>query len=48
MGEMRIGELAKRLDLNTQTIRYYEHIGLLPEPERTENGGLVPDLQRRR
>ncbi len=35
MSEMRIGELAKRLDLNTQTIRYYERIGLLPEPERT-------------
>jgi DNA-binding transcriptional MerR regulator len=35
---MRIGELAKRLDLNTQTIRYYERIGLLPEPERTEAG----------
>jgi DNA-binding transcriptional MerR regulator len=26
------------LDLNTQTIRYYERIGLLPEPERTEAG----------
>ncbi len=35
LNEMRIGELAKRLDLNTQTIRYYERIGLLPEPERT-------------
>lgn len=38
MGRMRIGELAKRLDLNTQTIRYYERLGLLPEPERTESG----------
>lgn len=38
MAEMRIGQLAKRLDLNTQTIRYYERIGLLPEPERTESG----------
>lgn len=35
---MRVGELAKRLDLNAQTIRYYERIGLLPEPERTESG----------
>lgn len=38
MAEMRIGELAKRLDLNAQTIRYYERIGLLPKPARTEAG----------
>ncbi|MBX6763592.1 MAG: heavy metal-responsive transcriptional regulator [Rubrobacteraceae bacterium] len=38
MSRMRIGELAKRLDLNPQTIRYYERIGLLPEPERTDSG----------
>ena len=33
---MRIGELAAHLNLNAQTIRYYELIGLLPAPERTE------------
>jgi DNA-binding transcriptional MerR regulator len=38
VSELRIGELAKRLDLNTQTIRYYERIGLLPEPDRTSVG----------
>jgi DNA-binding transcriptional MerR regulator len=38
MAGMRIGELAKKLDLNTQTIRYYERVGILPEPERTESG----------
>lgn len=38
MEGLRIGELAGRLDLNTQTIRYYERVGLLPEPERTEAG----------
>lgn len=38
MSELRIGELAERLDLNTQTIRYYERIGLLPEPGRTAAG----------
>lgn len=35
---MRIGELADRLGLNPQTIRYYESIGVLPEPERTPSG----------
>ncbi len=38
MSGMKIGELAKQLDLNAQTIRYYERIGLLPEPERMESG----------
>ena len=38
MADMRIGELAKRLGLNPQTIRYYERIGLLPKPERTPAG----------
>jgi len=33
-----IGQLAGRLDLNPRTIRYYERIGLLPEPERTGAG----------
>lgn len=36
--KLRIGELAKKLGLNAQTVRYYERIGLLPEPERTEAG----------
>ncbi len=35
---MRIGELADQLGLNPKTIRYYEGIGLLPEPERTPSG----------
>jgi DNA-binding transcriptional MerR regulator len=38
VAEMQVGELAKRLDLNTQTIRYYERIGILPEPKRTAAG----------
>ena len=33
---MRIGELAHELGINPKTIRYYEGIGLLPPPERTE------------
>jgi DNA-binding transcriptional MerR regulator len=35
---MRIGQLADRLGVNPKTIRYYESIGLMPEPERTASG----------
>jgi len=31
---MKIGELAKRANLNPSAIRYYEKIGLLPAPAR--------------
>ena len=35
---MRIGELGETVGLTTKTIRYYESIGLMPEPERTHSG----------
>jgi len=35
---MKIGELAKSAECKVETIRYYEKIGLLPNPERTEGG----------
>ncbi len=35
---MKIGELAKNTDVNVETIRYYEKIGLLPPPTRSANG----------
>lgn len=35
---MRIGELADQVGVNPKTIRYYESIGVLPEPERTRSG----------
>lgn len=35
---VRIGELAGRFGINAKTIRYYESIGLLPAPARTEAG----------
>jgi DNA-binding transcriptional MerR regulator len=35
---MRIGELAQTSGVSTDTIRYYEKIGLLPPPQRTESG----------
>lgn len=37
-GRMLIGELAARTGTTTKTIRYYESIAVLPEPERTESG----------
>ncbi|MBK5228134.1 MAG: heavy metal-responsive transcriptional regulator [Actinobacteria bacterium] len=35
---MRIGELADRLELNPRTLRFYESVGLLLDPERTPGG----------
>lgn len=35
---LTIGELAKELRLNPKTIRYYEEVGLLPNPRRSESG----------
>ena len=35
---MRIGEVAHRTGLTTTTIRYYEDIGLAPDPTRAPNG----------
>ena len=35
---LRRGELALRTGCNLETIRYYEKIGLLPEPPRYSNG----------
>jgi DNA-binding transcriptional MerR regulator len=35
---VRIGELAQELELNPRTLRFYESVGLLPEPDRTPSG----------
>jgi DNA-binding transcriptional MerR regulator len=35
---MRIGELAGQLGVTTKAIRFYERIGLLPDPPRTSSG----------
>ncbi len=35
---LTIGELAKEVQLNPKTIRYYEDIGLLSKPRRSESG----------
>ena len=36
--DLFIGELARSADMNARTIRYYEGLGLLSEPRRTESG----------
>ena len=35
-GRLSIGDLAKATGTKVVTIRYYEQVGLLPEPTRTE------------
>ena len=35
---MRIGELARRVGVSADTVRFYEREGLLPRPGRLENG----------
>lgn len=46
---LSIGELSKKMGISTQTIRYYERIGLLPKPQRSSNGYRVygdTDIER--
>lgn len=42
---MLIGELADALDVPTETVRFYERRGLLPEPARAKNGYRIYDDQ---
>jgi DNA-binding transcriptional MerR regulator len=47
----QIGEASMQTGLSTKTIRYYEHIGLIPPPERSSNGYRIfaeEDLERLR
>ncbi|PTV93129.1 Cu(I)-responsive transcriptional regulator [Rhodobacter aestuarii] len=46
---LSIGTLAKRTGTKVQTIRYYEQIGLMPEPGRSDGGQRrygAPELDR--
>lgn len=42
------GELARRVDVNIETVRYYERRGLLPEPPRSGAGYREYDRQHLR
>lgn len=43
-----IGELSRLTGVNIETIRYYEKIGMLPAPPRTEGGRRVYDQHHTR
>lgn len=43
MSAITIGKLAKATDVKVPTIRFYEQIGLLPTPDRTESDRRVFD-----
>lgn len=45
---MRIGEVARRAGVRVSLIRYYEGIGLLPEPERVSGQRRYDDSVLRR
>jgi len=38
MEKLTIGQLAKKANVNLETIRYYERRGLIPEPPRNNIG----------
>ena len=38
MSDMTIGQLAREVDVNVETVRYYHRRGLLPAPERPSGG----------
>lgn len=46
--ELTIGSLARHTGTNVQTIRYYEQIGLMPTPLRTEGNQRRYDDEHRR
>ncbi|GMT47624.1 MAG: MerR family transcriptional regulator [bacterium] len=38
MESLTVGQLAKKAEVNIETIRYYERRGLIPKPSRRESG----------
>ena len=46
--KLRIGEVAERAGLRKSAVRYYEEIGLLPEPDRVSGQRIYdPSILRR-
>ena len=45
---LTIGRLAEQSGVNLETVRYYERIGLMPEPGRTEGGHRLYEAAHKR
>lgn len=45
---LSIGGLARKAGVNLETIRYYERIGLMAEPARTDGGHRIYEESHRR
>ena len=45
MRGLTIGQLAKSAAVNPETVRYYERIGLIGSPPRTEGGHRTYDRE---
>lgn len=43
MGRHTVGQLSRRTGVNIETIRYFEKVGLIASPPRTEGGHRVYD-----
>lgn len=43
---MLIGELSRRTGVNIETIRYYERVGIMPAPPRTNGGRRVYSIDQ--
>jgi len=43
MPEYKVGEIAEKVDVNVETLRYYEKIKLMPKPKRKESRYRVYD-----
>ncbi|HLI98571.1 MAG TPA: helix-turn-helix domain-containing protein [Bradyrhizobium sp.] len=48
MRGLTIGQLAKSTGVNPETVRYYERIGLIARPRRTEGGHRTYDREAMR
>lgn len=46
MRDMTIGQLARSVGVNVETIRFYQRRGLLPVPAQDGNGGLRGNVRR--